>query len=222
VLRLGISEQGLTEILAVAEHVTSLAALAEGFRLRPDVPSPPAGAPTELVAPIDEAEPGLAAETLDQIRAWARSSLGIEHVPAVWRVLARQPRFLASTWAKDRLVLSAGEVDEATKACAALAVAMNARSPYLAAYLNPWVRRVAGLDDADLVELGAAVMHYVAFNTISHGMMLEPPFTDVRAEDFRPGGRLANAPGPGARSVGDLAVRRPLGRAGTRSRAPAR
>ena len=72
-LRLGISEQGLTEILAVAEHITSLAALAEGFRLRPDVPSPPTAPATELVAPIDEAEPGLAADTLDQIRAWAKS-----------------------------------------------------------------------------------------------------------------------------------------------------
>ena len=37
-LRLGVSDQGLTEILAVAEHVNSMAAVAEGFRLRPDVP----------------------------------------------------------------------------------------------------------------------------------------------------------------------------------------
>jgi len=42
------------------------------------------------------------------------------------------------------------------------------------------------------------VMHYVSFNTIAHGMMLEPPFVDLRASDFQPGGRLANAPGPGA------------------------
>jgi hypothetical protein len=31
-LRLGTSEQGLTKILAVAEHSNSLAVLAEGFR----------------------------------------------------------------------------------------------------------------------------------------------------------------------------------------------
>jgi len=35
VLRLGNSEQGVTEIMAVAEHVNSMAVLAEGFRLRP-------------------------------------------------------------------------------------------------------------------------------------------------------------------------------------------
>jgi hypothetical protein len=103
---------------------------------------------------------------------------------------ARQPRFLASTWAKDRLVLGAAEVDEATKACAAMAVAMNARSAYCTSYFNPWVRRAVALDDAGMVELGAAVMHYVSFNTVAHGMMLEPPFEDIRAEDFKSGGRL--------------------------------
>jgi hypothetical protein len=192
---MGTSEQGVTEILAVAEHVNSLSALAEGFRLRPDVPNPPDGPATELVAPLDEAQPGLAADTIDQIRRWARSTLGIEHVPAVWRVLARQPHFLAATWAKNCLVLAAGQVDEATKACTALAVAMNMHSAYLTAYLHPWVRRVAHLDDDGLAELGAAVMHFVSFNTISHGMMLEPPFTDMQAEDFRPGGHLVDAPG---------------------------
>ena len=197
-LRLGVREQGLTEILAVAEHVNSMVALAEGFRLQPDVPRLSEGPATELVPPLDEAAPGLAADTLDQIREWARSTLGIAHVPAFWRVLARQPRFLASTWAKNSLVMSAAELDEATKACAAFAVAMNAHSTYFTSYLNPWVRRAVGLDDDGLVELGAAVMHYVSFNTIAHGMMLDAPFRGMRAEDFRPGGRHANAPGPGS------------------------
>jgi hypothetical protein len=182
--------------MAVADHVNSMAALAEGFRLRPDVPHPPQGPATELVPPVDEAEPGLAADTLDQIRAWASSTLGVEHVPAFWRVLARQPRFLASTWAKDRLVLGAAEVDEATKACAAMAVAMNARSAYCTSYFNPWVRRAVSLDDAGMVELGAAVMHYVSFNTVAHGMMLRAPFGDMRAEDFQTDGRLSDAPRP--------------------------
>jgi len=75
VLRLGTSEQGLTEIMAVAEHVASMAALAEGFRIRPDIPHPPTGADTELVAPLDETEPGVAAQTLDEIRLWAAEAL---------------------------------------------------------------------------------------------------------------------------------------------------
>jgi alkylhydroperoxidase/carboxymuconolactone decarboxylase family protein YurZ len=196
VLRLGTSEQGLTEIMAVAEHVASMAALAEGFRIRPDIPHPPVGSATELVAPLDEPQPGVAAQTLDEIRLWAAEALGVQHVPAFCRVLARHPRFLAATWAKDRLIFCGGELDEATKTCAALAVAMNTHSSYCVAYFNPWVRRAVGLDDAGMVELGAAVMHYVSFNTVAHSMTLEPPFTDVRAADFQSGGQFANAPGP--------------------------
>jgi hypothetical protein len=94
------------------------------------------------------------------------------------------------------LVFGPGEIDEAAKACAAMAVAMNLRSRYWTAYLNPWVRRAVGLDDNGMVELGAAVMHYVSFNTISHGMMLDAPFADMSSADFRPGGRFADAPGP--------------------------
>ncbi len=125
-----MSEKSLTEIMAVAEHVNSMAAMADGFRLRPDVPRPPGGPATEVVAPLDVGDPGFSNETLDHIRAWARSTLGIEHVPAFWRVLARQPRFLTATWAKNCLVLSSGELDEATKACAAFSVAMNAHRAY--------------------------------------------------------------------------------------------
>jgi hypothetical protein len=44
-----------------------------------------------------------------------------------------------------------------------------------------------GLDNGGMVELGAAVMHYVSFNTVAHGMMLAPPLIDMRAEDFQPG-----------------------------------
>jgi hypothetical protein len=198
VLRLGTSERGLTEIMAVAEHVNSMAVLAEGFRLRPDVPSLPQGQPTELVAPLDDAKASPAAETLQRIQSWTRSALDVEHVPAFWRVLARHPRFLNATWAKNCLVLGAGEIDEPTKACVALAVAMNAGSAYFTSYFGPWVRRSVPLDDDGLVELGAAEMHYVAFNTVAHVMMLEPRHTDMRTEDFSTGGRLAAVPGPGA------------------------
>jgi len=69
----------------------------------------------------------------------------------------------------------------------------NGHSAYLASYLTPWVRKAAGLDDGGMVELGAAVMHYV----VARGVMLEPPFENMRALDFQSGGRLADAPRPG-------------------------
>lgn len=195
-LRLGISERGVSEILAVAEHINSLAALADGFRLPPDVPQPTEGEATALVPPLPDSAGGPAAETLAEIRAAVGERLGIDHVPAIWRVIARHPKFLAAEWAKHQLVLSDGEIPLGPKLCAALAVAMNKHSTYWTSYLNPWVRQAMSLDDDTMVEIGAAVVHYVSFNTIAHGMMLEPAFEDMTAADFQPGGRYADAPRP--------------------------
>lgn len=41
-----------------------------------------------------------------------------------------------------------------------------------------------------MVELAGAVMHYVSFNTIAHGMRLEAPFSDMEAADVAAGGRF--------------------------------
>lgn len=196
-LRLGISERGVTEVLAVAEHMNSLAALADGFRLPPDVPRPSSDTSAALVQPLPDSVGGPAADSLVEIRATVGERLGIGHVPAIWRVIARHPKFLAAEWAKHQLVFSDGEIPLGPKLCAALAVAMNKHSAYWSAYLDRWVRQAMGLDDDTLVELGAAVVHYVSFNTIAHGMMLEPPFEDMAAADFQPGGRYASAPRPG-------------------------
>jgi hypothetical protein len=183
VLRLGATEQGITEILAVAEHVTSVAAAAAGIRLRPDVPSPAVGPATELVAwtrpPRPEAEPVLA-----EIAQWTREMLRVDHVPAFWRTLALRPRLLEAVWQKHRLVLSEDELAAEVKAAVALAVAMNAHSDYWVGYFDQLGRASHGFDDETVVEIAGAVIHYKAFNTISHGMMLDAPHTDIVAEDF--------------------------------------
>jgi hypothetical protein len=197
VLRLTGTERGVAEVAAVAEHVASLTSTSAAFGLSPDVPHiGPDGVAT--VPLLDETSAGDGAATLAEIRNWAKESLGIEHIPAVWRALAHLPRLLESTWRKDRLVLSAGVLDELVKGCAALAVAQFRQSAYCITYLTQFLRTRCGLGDRGVVELAGAVMHYVSFNTIAHGMMLEPPFVDVRAIDFLRGGRLVDAPGPGA------------------------
>ena len=52
------------------------------------------------------------ATTLSEIREWVRQALGVDRVPLVWRALAHHPRLLEATWRKDRLVFSAGTLDE--------------------------------------------------------------------------------------------------------------
>jgi hypothetical protein len=191
VARLTGTERGVAEVAAVAEHVVSLTAAAAAFQLHPDIPSESGDAAKAAVVPLlDEQTGGETASTLKEIREWCRDALGVDRVPAVWRALAHQPRLLDVTWRKDRLILSAGTLDELTKGCAALAVAQFRQSPYWIAYFTHFLRTRCRLTDRGVVELAGAVMHYVSFNTVAHGMRLEAPFADLKAADVAPGGRF--------------------------------
>jgi hypothetical protein len=183
VLRLGLNERGITEIMAIAEHVVSVIAAAEGLRLRPDVPERPTGPATELVG-LGTEPPADTRSTLAEIARAAKDTLGIEHVPAFWRALAQRPRLLDSVWAKHRLVLGAGQLDAHAKLAVALSVAMNKRSPYWTSYLAQQGRCAGAFDDDVILEIAGATLHYAAFNTISHGMMLDAPHRDLAAADF--------------------------------------
>ena len=187
-LRLGVGERGVNEILAVAEHVASLCAAAEAFQLPLDFPDPVEPSGPYAVRPADTAElQGDAAAAMGEITSWARESLGVAHVPLIWSVLGRMPRMLANSWQKDRLVMSGGRIDEDAKACIAFAVAAARQSPYMIAYTTAQLRTALALEDEAMVELVASVMHYVSFNTISHGMLLQPARTEMRAADFTGG-----------------------------------
>jgi hypothetical protein len=210
VVRLTGTERAVAEIAAIAEHVASLTAAAAAFQLRPDVPLDAGGGTAAAVVPLlDETSAGDAAPTLAEIRTWAREALGMEGVPAVWRALAHQPKLLGATWSKDRLVFGRGALDELVKGCAALAVAQFRQSPYWIAYLTQFLRVRCGIAHGGLVELAGAVMHYVSFNTIAHGMRLEAPFAAMTAADVAPGGQfehLLPIGPPPSRSAGATAT----------------
>jgi alkylhydroperoxidase/carboxymuconolactone decarboxylase family protein YurZ len=182
-MRLGAGARGVTEVMALADHVAGLAAGAAGLRLAADIPS---RAPGTEEPPRPEPDRSAAAETLEQIRAVSAESLGVDRVPDFWLILARQPRLLAAMWDKHRLVMSAGRLPEHTKHCVALAVATFRQSDYWISYFSELARRSAAVDDESLVELVGCVMHYVAFNTVAHGMLLEPPYSEMVASDFEP------------------------------------
>lgn len=186
-LRLGVGERGVNEIMAVAEHIASLCVAAEGMQLPADVPDSAEPSVPYAVRPADPATlEGEAAIAMAEIAAWSEANLGVAHVPLIWRVLARLPRMMINTWRKDRLVMSGGRLDAQAKACIAFAVASFKQSPYMIAYTGARLRKVLDLDDEAVVELVASIMHYVSFNTISHGMLLEPAQTEMRAADFVP------------------------------------
>jgi alkylhydroperoxidase/carboxymuconolactone decarboxylase family protein YurZ len=190
-MRLTGTERAVAELAAVAEHVASLTSASGALQLRPDVPDVAAASEQRpLIALLDEHTAADAAATLADIRRWTEQELGVRHLPAIWRALAHQPRVLDTTWRKDRLVLSAGTLDERLKTYAALAVAQFRQSDYWIAYYTHVLRARWGLDDRAIVEVAGAVMHYVSFNTVAHAMRLEAPAAEITAADVAAGGRL--------------------------------
>jgi hypothetical protein len=164
--------------MAVSEHVGSLCAGATALQLASDVP--------ERLGPPrpHEEPPATAREQLDEIAAWSSERLGLDRVPDFWRLLAHQPHFLQATWAKDRLVLGPGRLDENAKLCIAFAVAAFWGSQYWIAYITELLRRSAKTNTATRVELAASVMHYVSFNTVAHAMMLRARHEEMTAAEF--------------------------------------
>jgi len=165
--------------------------------LQPDVPAPAEHFAGGNVPLLDEKTAPEAASILAEIREWSQHALGIQHIPSVWRALAHHPRLLEACWRKNRLVLTAGVLDERTKAGAALAVAQFRQSTYWIAYQTQFLRVTCGFDDRSLVEATAMMMHSLSFNTVAHGMRLDAPMDNLAAADFGPGGRFENTPGPG-------------------------
>ena len=113
-MRLGLDEQGVTELMAAVDHASGLTKLAAGLRLEPDVPDPPPGPARGLVRPLDEgAAEGRVGAIFAEIRAWAAASLGIDHVPALWRALGHHPVYLDAVWRRERALMADGAVTRA-------------------------------------------------------------------------------------------------------------
>lgn len=208
-MRLTGTERAVAEVAAVAEHVASLTGASAAFQLRPDVPQDSGDRDSASLIPFveNDCSPDVAS-LLGEIREWAHQVLGIAYVPAIWRVLAHDRRLLDATWRKDRLIMGAGTLDELVKGCAALAVAQFRQSDYWISYFTHLLRTRCGVDHRGLVEIAGAVMHYISFNTIAHGMRLEAPLSEMVASDVVPGGPSEHlVPG----------VRRPVAPSPTRS-----
>jgi len=190
VLRLTGSDRAIAEIAAVAEHVASLTAAAAALHVEPEQGGGGSDTDAARVALLDEARAGDAQSSLAEIRAWSHAAFGTDAIPHIWRALAHQPKLLAATWRKDRLIMASGALDEHVKAYAAFAVACFRQSNYWIAYYTRLLAARGGLDDRTLVELAGAVMHYVSFNTIAHGMRLDAPVAEITSSDVAEGGHL--------------------------------
>jgi len=163
-MRLGLDEVGVTELMAVTEHARAMSTTAAGLlleRLDDD-----AGLVTPVAGDSENEEVGA---LLAEIRAAVPPALGRREVPALWRILARNPR---STWRKEQVVMREGALGARDKRRVALGVAMSVRARYMVEY-HAAIVRVAGDTETDLLEILGVVDHYTTLNTLSEGMQIE-------------------------------------------------
>ncbi|MEX2532903.1 MAG: hypothetical protein WD360_02940, partial [Nitriliruptoraceae bacterium] len=100
-LRLGVTEKALTELVAIGEHVVGASVGAAGFRLDPQH--------LVVAREADDAASTADIELETEIRTWARDNLNVDGVPSYWMILRDEPQFRAVHWRAHKLVLSAGE-----------------------------------------------------------------------------------------------------------------
>jgi alkylhydroperoxidase/carboxymuconolactone decarboxylase family protein YurZ len=171
-MRLGLSEVGVTELLAVVEHTHSLGRLVGALLIEPDLSKeiPPEHA-TLIGLPTGDELSEATRAILAEIRAVEGELVGVDRVPNLWRAIARDHHYLAATWAKNQTVMAAGELTEQQKRIVALGVAMNAGCRYLIERLNRALRRT-GFRPTEVLEIAAVVDHYNSLNKVTDGMQV--------------------------------------------------
>lgn len=180
-MRLGLDEQGVTELMAAADHARGLAKLAAGLRLEPEILETPRG--TGLLRPVSEDGPGgRAAEMWADIRRWANEELGLDRVPLLWRAIAHRPAYLEALWKREVALMGEAKLTRFQKRCIAYATAVNSVSPYMIDWYAASLRR-HGLEDAGFVELLAVVDYFNNLNTLADGMDIESDIAPYRAYD---------------------------------------
>ncbi len=176
-MRLGLAEQGVTELMAAVDHASGLTKLAAGLRLAPEGPEVPKG--PGLLRPVREEEAeGRVAAIFGEIRAWAKEHLGIDRVPALWLTLGHHPVYLEAVWRREQALMGEGAVTRFQKLCVGFALAANNASPYMIDYYAAALRRL-GLDEHGFLEVLAVVDYFNNLNTLADGMGIE--------SDIKPG-----------------------------------
>ncbi|MED5420425.1 MAG: hypothetical protein VYD01_03115, partial [Pseudomonadota bacterium] len=98
-MRLGVDEQGVTELVGIAELVSGLNKVAFGLMLEDSD-----GAKPLLPYPADEDLAESARSVLVEIAETESRRLGRDGIPSIWRLLARNRHYVVAAWKKYHLL----------------------------------------------------------------------------------------------------------------------
>jgi AhpD family alkylhydroperoxidase len=153
----------------VAGVTHGLNAVADGLRLPLDFSASTRQALTPLVDPSDAS--GDVKSTFDEVRTF----YAVEVPPAVFRYMARDPRFLQSYWQATREAFSDRRLDRRTKEILAFAASLTAKSDY-GVDLHLREARRLGLTEQGLTEAVEVVQCFNTVTKIADALGLEPDF----------------------------------------------
>ena len=126
------------------------------------------------MAVIGLVEENEAPEKVKSVYRNIKSTLGIDFVPNMYKAMANDPEYLASSWNKIQAVMGGtGELDSLTKDIIALTVSVMSGCDYCIGVYMAAVRH-GGLDDQAILELLAVVDTYRGLSQLNIGLQLEP------------------------------------------------
>jgi hypothetical protein len=135
-----------------------------------------------LLAPVEEAAAG---PELAPLFAEIRAFYGRLDVPAVFRVVARDPGYAADLWGAVRHAFTDNRLTRRLKEGLGFAVSLTTRSAFGAPFHLGELRRL-GVSDGGVFELVGVTQMFSSYTKIADTLQLESDMRDIAPEDRSP------------------------------------
>ncbi len=158
------------ELAYVAGVTNGLNAVADGLDLPLDF------APSAARPVLPFMEPAQLSPEIAAVLAEVTEFYAMDMPPAVFRWIARDPRFLQGYWGATRAAFTPGRLDRLTKEILAWAASLTARSRYGVDFHLRELRRL-GLSEEGITEVVEVVQCFNTVTKIADALQLSPDFS---------------------------------------------
>ena len=134
-----------------------------------------------LLAIEEAAAPPEAEAVFSEIRAFYAAT----RIPLPFRVIARDPAYLADVWAATRRAFDDNRLARRLKEALAFAVSLTSRSEHGTAFHLGEMRRL-GVGEAGVMEVLGVTQMFSSYTKIADTLQLEPDMADIAPIDASP------------------------------------